>query len=267
MEFDSQFVRLLMTFVGFGSVLVWAQSIRLWSTEQLQPLALRETKPVPWDQWTVLAAFGIWGLTDKFTYFALGVDADSPIFEKVQALCLAGFLKILLLIELMEVSGGRQRSPQRPKLADRWIDIKVGVWGLLASLIPVWGVSWAILPFREPDDGHPYLQAIQDGAGPQTLAWIALAVVVVAPLFEELIFRVILQGWLHKHVSPVVAVVGVAFSFAAVHFTAWPDPLPLIPLSLVFGYIYYRRRSYLANVVMHALFNGLNLIQALSAGD
>ncbi len=40
----------------------------------------------------------------------------------------------------------------------------------------------------------------------------------------------------------------------------------LIPLSLILGYLYYRRRSYLANVLMHSLFNGVNLWMAISTG-
>jgi membrane protease YdiL (CAAX protease family) len=98
----------------------------------------------------------------------------------------------------------------------------------------------------------------------ETVAWITIAVLVAAPLCEELLFRMILQGWLQDRVAPATAVIAVAFAFAAIHANSWPDPLPLIPLSLILGYVYYRRRSYLANVVMHALFNGMNLLMALS---
>jgi len=41
--------------------------------------------------------------------------------------------------------------------------------------------------------------------------------------------------------------------------------LPLVPLALILGYVYYRRHSYLSVVLLHALFNGANLWLALIA--
>jgi membrane protease YdiL (CAAX protease family) len=83
----------------------------------------------------------------------------------------------------------------------------------------------------------------------------ALAVAVVAPLSEELLFRVVLQGWLTERISATVAVPVVAIVFAAVH--GWRDGLALLPLALILGYVFARRRSYLAVVTTHALFNSV----------
>lgn len=267
MVFNEQFVILLLTFAGFGSATVWALAVRGWTLEQRLPLPLRETKPVRWNHWTLLATFAVWSLVDQLVNQIYGIGAESPMLEKVQVLCFAGLLKTFLLIELLAHVGGLRLRTLFPGLRESWNDVKTGVWGLLASLLPVWGVAKLIEPLRTPDNGHPFLQEIRAGVDPATLVWIALAVMVVAPLFEELVFRVILQSWLQDHLSPPVAIVAVAIGFAAIHNTAWPDPLPLFPLALVMGYIYYRRRSYLANVVMHSLFNGMNLMVALSGGD
>ena len=71
----------------------------------------------------------------------------------------------------------------------------------------------------------------------------------------------ILQGWLQSRIEPAWAIFAVAVLFAFVH--GWPDSLPLIPLSLILGYVYYRRHSYLAVVMLHLLFNATNLALAV----
>ena len=50
-------------------------------------------------------------------------------------------------------------------------------------------------------------------------------------------------------------------AFVMVH--GFPDMLALLPLAVVFGYVYERTHSYLAVVAMHATFNGVNLGLAL----
>lgn len=80
---------------------------------------------------------------------------------------------------------------------------------------------------------------------------------IAAPLYEELMFRVMLQGTLEKSWSPAVSNGLSSALFAALH--GW-DFAPIFALSLVLGYLHSRTRSYFAVVWMHALFNGFNLL-------
>jgi membrane protease YdiL (CAAX protease family) len=77
--------------------------------------------------------------------------------------------------------------------------------------------------------------------------------VVAAPLTEELMFRVILQGALSRLVPPRVAIPLVAWCFCSVH--GLVDGLALIPLALILGIVFHRTHNYLTVVVIHALFN------------
>jgi membrane protease YdiL (CAAX protease family) len=90
--------------------------------------------------------------------------------------------------------------------------------------------------------------------------WIVLSAAFLAPLTEELLYRVLLQGWAQSHLAPWQAIVASSFVFVAQH--SMSDWLPLLPLALILGYVYHRRRSYLAVVVLHALFNGVMLALA-----
>ncbi|HEY3964048.1 MAG TPA: CPBP family intramembrane glutamic endopeptidase, partial [Planctomycetaceae bacterium] len=90
--------------------------------------------------------------------------------------------------------------------------------------------------------------------------WIIVSAVILAPVAEELLYRVLLQGWAQGQMASWKAIVFSSFVFVVQH-----DPfdwLPLIPLALILSYVYNRRRSYLAVVVLHALFNGVMLALA-----
>jgi membrane protease YdiL (CAAX protease family) len=137
-----------------------------------------------------------------------------------------------------------------------------GLLAALASMAPVFAVLLLTLPLRDAESQHALLKLLRE-ADPPTVLWVALAVLVTAPLAEELMYRVILQTNLEAWFGPRIALVGTALVFSAVH--GWPDALPLLPLALVLGFVYQRSRSYLTVVAAHALFNLWNLAWALSA--
>ena len=132
-----------------------------------------------------------------------------------------------------------------------------GVLGFLASLAPVGLVFGLTVPFRTQENGHALLRLLESDQSFQTVFWICVSAAVMAPLVEELIYRVVIQTWLEQHLPPRVALVVAAAVFSAVH--RFPDALPLFPLAIVLGYLYQQRRSYLSIVVVHALFNATNL--------
>lgn len=84
----------------------------------------------------------------------------------------------------------------------------------------------------------------------------AVALVVVAPLTEELLCR----GWLLNSLldrSPPLRAIGVsAVVFGAMHMNPWQFPYATA-LGLAFGWIYWRTRSLWLCVLAHALNNGV----------
>ncbi len=79
-----------------------------------------------------------------------------------------------------------------------YADAKLGVLTTLACLGPivviqaamVWGLG---VPYE-----HPTLEALSEFADPGVLAAVTLSAVLVAPLFEELVFRVLFQGAIER---------------------------------------------------------------------
>ena len=140
-----------------------------------------------------------------------------------------------------------------------WVrQLRDGAVGFLLLFWPVIALSKLTEDWRPAGTQHQLLRLLANDPSLETLAWITLTAAVVAPLTEELIYRVILQTSFESVFPRRASLVLTAILFAAVH--RFPDGVALLPLALVLGYLFQRRRSYLSVVVAHALFNGTNLM-------
>jgi membrane protease YdiL (CAAX protease family) len=101
-----------------------------------------------------------------------------------------------------------------------------------------------------------------------------LAVILVAPVAEELFFRgVVLNAWLREY-GERRAILGSAALFAAIHAnpTTWDafigsavSVVPIFGLGLALAVLYRRTGSLLAAMALHAGFNAISLTLALLA--
>ncbi len=92
-------------------------------------------------------------------------------------------------------------------------DIRVGVVTFAATIIPVYGIKIALVKLTDEKVAHPLLEKlIENPSGPLFLV-IVFSAVIVAPIFEEFVYRLLLQGWLEKIERP--------------NFTDRADPSPL----------------------------------------
>jgi membrane protease YdiL (CAAX protease family) len=81
-----------------------------------------------------------------------------------------------------------------------------------------------------------------------------LLMVIAAPIFEELIFRGIILDGLLKRYSPLVSILISSLLFGFAHVNPWQFILGLI-IGLFFGWVYYKTRSVLPSIIMHASVN------------
>ena len=213
---------------------------------------------------TVLAVLFIWLMMPPLVREYLQPTAE-PSLRNVQILCVTGSLSVLG-IGLVLFVVGQYRPHELGISLKQWpADLRVGSLGYLASFAPIILILVATAPLRSEATLHPLLKVLRLHPQATTILWMILVAVVIAPLLEELLFRVVLQGALTKRIGPTWSIPLVAVAFSAVH--SWPDSLALIPLALVLGYVYHRRHSYLAVVVLHAIFNATNLVFALLAAE
>lgn len=139
--------------------------------------------------------------------------------------------------------------------------IRIGVLGYFAAVIPVLAVNLAIIPLRTEDNQHVFLQILNAQQSIPLVALMSASAVIMAPIEEELLYRVIFQGTLQRHVSPLGSILISSVIFSSVH--GFPDAFGLFPLALILGYLYWRTGSYLTIVTTHAMFNGVTLLLTL----
>jgi len=77
-------------------------------------------------------------------------------------------------------------------------DVGIGCLACLASLLPIHAVHLLINTIFKPEQQHELIEMLIENRSPMFMLAGTLAAVVVAPLFEEVVFRLMLQGWLER---------------------------------------------------------------------
>ena len=130
------------------------------------------------------------------------------------------------------------------------LPVCVGLFYLTASLLPegMKPENWLLELIKTTWPGWQSLLGI-------------FSAVVLASLSEEIFFRGLFQSMLQSYThNPWLAILTTAAFFALVHIPYW-DTLPaLLALGVALGYNYARSGRLLAPVVIHAVFNAVNII-------
>lgn len=100
-----------------------------------------------------------------------------------------------------------------------------------------------------------------------------ITVVIFAPCIEETLFRGFFQSFLKQHFSAKISIAISSFSFAFFHYSSEQGVAnisivgSLFVLSLFLGFIYEKRKSLLAPILLHASFNTISVINLYFSGD
>lgn len=165
----------------------------------------------------------------------------------------------------------RQRGPipEGGWLQWRWSPhcLPQGARGLLLSLPPVALMGWLVAQFWQNAGGsNPLLEQVLDSHNGAALACLALTAVLLAPLFEELLFRGVLLPVVAKEWGAPAGIVVSAVTFALAHLSL-SEALPLLALGLGLGWLRYSSGRLMSSVVMHSLWNGFTFINLLLLGS
>jgi membrane protease YdiL (CAAX protease family) len=225
---------------------------------------------VRWGIGDVIAAFGV-GLGVSLVAGVFVIDPDHPNRPNtlIVLLCAQNFAIIAWLAMVARRKGtGSLRSDfglelRRPVarwFADvPWLFIGVGLQILAAGPIELLHNIY----------GHEAEQAVvttADHASAWQIPVMALAIVLLAPITEELLFRGALLRSLLRKVSPNAAVFVTALVFGLVH--ALGDPsvgtliaLPaIVLLGIVSGYQAARTGNLSRSILLHVGFNALSVV-------
>lgn len=141
--------------------------------------------------------------------------------------------------------------------AVKWDD----VWAALATVLPYFAASFALqwlvmvlVPAFDPEQVQEI--GFENLAGVGELLVAGLALVVFAPIAEELIFRGYLFGGLRENLRFWPAAIITSMLFGAVH-GQWNVALDTFVLSLILCYLREKTGSIWAGMVLHGIKNAL----------
>ena len=130
----------------------------------------------------------------------------------------------------------------------------------LVAYLPTALLRVLILSLLPESPSHPFLELMEEGVSWSMMLLIGVMAIVVAPLVEELLYRVTILGGCMQHRATAVGWLLSSVLFGFAH--GFPDSIALLPLAFAMGYAYIRRRSYRTLVIVHFLFNAFNMLIA-----
>lgn len=139
----------------------------------------------------------------------------------------------------------------------------------LMNLLGVW--IYTQTQSAAPDGiGHGTLQLLVDEPENKWVWAIVIAAVIGSPVWEELVYRVFLQGAFIKWLkSPWLAIVFSSLIFAGMHRVGggaavpWHALLPIFAVGMSCGIAYERTKRVGVPIMMHVCFNAMNVMLAL----
>lgn len=177
------------------------------------------------------------------------------IFQLLLVGVMIAFLTRVREIDLSEAFG-----------LERLGKMRVLGWSLLVLLpaLPVisgitfWFNSAILEPAWGEIDPQPVVEAVVAETSIAMQLLFAVSAIVIAPLCEEFFFRGVIYGVLKRFGERIFANVASSIFFAAIHMHV-PGVLPLTLLAVVLCIAYEITGCLWVPVVMHSLFNALNL--------
>ena len=183
---------------------------------------------------------------------------------------LASIVVTLTFLYLMD-----SRSVRRLGLSICPPDVRLGLMASVMLLPPVLMIS-ALVSLLWPYD-HEVLDLLQNVKSPTIFLGMFFATAIVTPGFEEMLFRVLIQGGLQRMIDrdetvaaepasdawrprSYLPIVIASAIFALMHLGQGAAPIPLFFLSLGLGYLYRQTGNITAPLVVHMALNSLTMI-------
>lgn len=204
-----------------GGVAVWAWLIWRWIARL--PILPRESRQdVPWGVVDLLLTVGLYLFLSLAAVSLVKTEpvpkkevAAEVVLENTQAeppreftlggaqrmIALDSVVKLLTLLIVVVVITMRVQPLATDwgwTLAEISNDVRVGALTFLAIFLPMITLQSLLVVVFEWKYEHPLIELVTETKDPLLFALAGIAAAVVAPLFEEFVFRGLLQGWLEK---------------------------------------------------------------------
>jgi len=206
---------------------------------------------------TIGQAFGIFGI---YVVFALGAGLIVPVifglfgYENMPLMNLLGYTIAGVLTLWFVVMFRKKFTGSVPIVVFGGMPVLLTI--LLLVLTPA--VAIVIEPLSTlipiPELVEKIFAMLED----KTI-YTGIMVVIIGPLFEEILFRgMILDGFLKRY-SPWKSILWSSFLFGLFHFNPWQF-IPAFILGVIMGYVFWKTRSLWLCIFVHFVNNGLSFL-------
>jgi len=205
------------------------------------------------------------------------VSADLPdwqiAFLDNLIICVGSVATMVVIILLVRVSFARRLKGFGLNAKTIIKDFFVGavnllsVWPLVMLMIVLTLYFGGLISEDFEIQQHEELEQISGYPQLPLRILIVVVTVVIAPVFEEMLFRGLFQTMIRSFVGrPWLAVVISSILFSLAHYTPthWPA---LFVLAMCLGYAYEKSGSLLRPIFIHAFFNGIAIMSVLRGAD
>lgn len=180
--------------------------------------------------------------------------------DAVRTLVFQSFMYVFLVGALYLLIAWRYHEPFLPSLG--WtLPIPRAFLVLVAGPVLTIALSALGVLLRAPMDSSQIEVLIKSRA---SLAAIILFGVVLAPIFEEMLFRGFLLPLLARSMGPLLGILLTAVPFALLHGAqnhwAWQPVLLIGIAGVAFGYVRYKTGSTTAAFLMHSAYNATGFL-------
>lgn len=305
--------KVLMSLLFVGCIACWGWA---FFRQKRLPLICRENQsPVPWNLLDVLVVIAfqfvfvvglqvIYALAKGLNVAELGEATASSKIEIAMCGSIGMFIATVVGLAYLKFAGPASASDLGICLKRIRFDCFLGVIAFLAVIAPVLFLQVALEQMFPQAQKHPFIQLVQEQNGFFYFTMIFVMAVVFAPIVEEFLFRVVIQGWVERLMTataihrdsmtepysridrmvvmmdrsrlsdrilsggrawlPIIISAGL---FAAAHIGHGTAPIPLFFLAIALGYVYQRTHRLWPSLVTHMLVNLLAMVQLKIAID
>jgi len=252
---------------GLGLLVIWlVQQVTRQKAASLSNAVVAETWPVPWNQETIwqvmvlwfVAFFGISLVVVPLTVKLLGLNPAAFSARTQTFVALFNYMGLVVAgLSILDLC-------LQPYLSHPWRWFRIswqGSWfwwglaGYLAALPLVIVISLVNQRLLGDQGGaNPLLEVILQSRDGITVTVLFLMVAVLAPFFEETLFRGFLLPSLARYLPTWGAIAASSLLFAVAHLNL-SDILPLTALGMVLGFVYLRSQNLLASMMLHSIWN------------
>ena len=194
----------LAILVVLSSSATWLWLLTRWTSGK-PALQFAPRHPVPWGPYGMLLAFAL-----AMTAVGVALFQDEPFDlensssdELVRIVALGAFQVVVLTALFTGIVVGVSKATRYDIGFAEYVpelirDFRIGFVAWLAALLPVYGTQSLLVFIFGEESQHPLIHMIISDPNPLLLMAAFFSAVVVAPICEELTFRLFLQGYLEK---------------------------------------------------------------------